>query len=545
MSSASSAERVGLPRSAIGLHAAAAVAATDPSRIAVRHADGPALSYAELDALARRTAAALREQGVRRGSHVATLLENGFDAQGLFLGLGWLCAVEVPLHTGLVGALLRHALASSDAELLVTTSQLAPRVAGLRAELPRLARVAVIDEASEGAVARLSAQIGLPVVALRPLRERAEPAGDLAGPEYRDIAAILFTSGTTGPSKPVLVPWATVHQNWSWVPEDAFAPGEALYCAMPLFHNSGRSALNAALVRGGSFVYREKFSATQFWGDVRRHDCRAAALVGPMTALLHSAPEQPDDADNPLRSVLCGPMFPEIEAFEKRFDLRVATGYGQTEIGMALVTDWDHGPWQSCGRARQSYPWTEVRIVDANDEPVPTGEVGELVVRSREPWSLNAGYYKLPEATAAAWRNGWFHTGDAFRCDEAGNYTLVDRMKDAIRRRGENISSFEVESAVAAHPEIAECAAIAVPAALGEDDVMVFVIARDPERFDPRALLDWLAPRMPKYMLPRYVERVDELPRNATTGRILKHELRARGRGPATCDRERAANPAR
>jgi crotonobetaine/carnitine-CoA ligase len=523
--------RFGLPQSALAPHALARGATETPSRIAVRHTDGRELSYAELDARARRFAAAFAELGVERGSHVATLLPNGFDAQATWLGLAWLCAIEVPLNTGLKGALLRHALAASDARFLVTTAALVEALRELEGELPALERIILVD-ADAG-------DLRWPAVDLRPLLERHEDAcaRNWAGPVYRDIASILFTSGTTGPAKPVLIPWALLYQMWSWAPEDTFAPGEFLHCALPLFHNSGRSALNSCLVRGGSFLFCEQFSATSFWDEVRANDCRAAALVGPLTALLHSAPERADDADNPLRGVLCGPMIREIDAFERRFGVHVATGYGQTEIGMALVTGWDHGPWNSCGRLREDYPRSEVRVVDENDEPLGPGEVGELVVRSGEPWALNAGYYRLPEATAEAWRGGWFHTGDAVRYDEEGWFYLVDRMKDAIRRRGENISSFEVESLVAGHPEVVECAAVAAPAELGEDEVRVVLVVRDRSHFDPAALVEWLEPRMPRFMLPRYVDVVAELPRNETTGRVKKYELRAKGIGPGAWDR--------
>ena len=195
-------------------------------------------------------------------------------------------------------------------------------------------------------------------------------------------------------------------------------------------------------------------------------------------------------------------MIPEIDDFERRFGVRVATGYGQTETGMAVTTGWDHGPWANCGRIREDYPWPEVRIADEFDEPVPDGEVGELLVRSAEPWALNVGYHEMPEQTAAAWRNGWFHTGDAFRRDDDGWFYFVDRMRDAIRRRGENISSFEVETMVAEHPAVRECAAIGVPAPLGEDDVFVAVIVDDAAAFDPAELLAFLEPRMPRFMLP-------------------------------------------
>jgi crotonobetaine/carnitine-CoA ligase len=169
---------------------------------------------------------------------------------------------------------------------------------------------------------------------------------------------------------------------------------------------------------------------------------------------------------------------------------------------------------------------------------VPTGEVGELMVRSREPWSLNAGYYKMPEATAAAWRNGWFHTGDSFKRDEDGWYYFVDRTRDTIRRRGENISSFEVENAVLEYPDVVECAAVGIRTALGDDEVMAAVIVGDPAAFDPAALVEFLTARMPRFMVPRYVEVMDDFPRNATTGRVRKHELRDRGITAATWDRD-------
>ncbi len=371
-----------------------------------------------------------------------------------------------------------------------------------------------------------------------------EPARDIpdsgGGPDYRDIAAILFTSGTTGPSKAVLSPWAVIYQMWSWVPPDALAPGEGLYSAFPMFHNSGKSSFNSCMVRGGRYVLRDRFSATHFWDDVRKTNCVVGTTVGPMTALLYAQPPKPDDADNPLRAIMLGPMIPEIEEFERRFGVKVGTCYGQTEIGAPVATaTWDHGPWATCGRPRPDYPWHEVQVVNDFDEPLGPGEVGELVVRTREPWALNAGYYRMPDKTAEAWRNGWFHTGDAFRYDEDGWYYYVDRMKDAIRRRGENISSFEVENFVLEHPGVADVAAVGVPAEHGEDEVFVMVVAKDAATFDPADLVGFLTPRMPAFMVPRYVEVVDDLPRNETSMRVRKDEIRNRGVTEATWDREK------
>ncbi len=506
-------------------HAVARGAAITPDAVALEHVDGTRLTYAELDRRARAWAASLAARGVAEGDHVATMLPNTFDAHVTMLALAWLRVVEVPLNVAFTGRMLAYALDHADVTTLLVAPDFRDAVAAVEADTPKLARIVELDDAT-----RAGFDEGLDAV----------PALELVGPQYRDVHSLMFTSGTTGPSKAVITPWAVMYQFWSWVPDDALEAGDGLYCAMPLFHNSGRSAFNYAMSCNARFVIRDRFSASDFWSDIRATGCVTAALVGPMTALLHSAPPQPDDADSPLRNAILGPMIPEIDDFERRFGVRVATGYGQTETGMAVTTGWNHGPSANCGRIREDYPWPEVRIADEFDEPVPDGEVGELLVRSAEPWALNVGYHKMPEQTAAAWRNGWFHTGDAFRRDVDGWFYFVDRLRDTIRRRGENISSFEVETMVAEHPAVRECAAIGVPAPLGEDDVFVAVIVDDPAAFDPAELLSFLEPRMPRFMLPRYVEVVDDLPRTEASMRVRKHELRSQGVTDSTWDREAA-----
>ncbi len=519
-------------------HAIAYHASASPDAVAIQHVDGPRLTYAELhhEALAWAGAFAALEIGAR--THVATMLTNRFEAHRTMVALGWLCAVEVPLNTAFLGRMLHYALELADVTVLVTESQFVDRVLAIAPELPLLHTVVVVDVDEPGFDA---APANIRLVGLAALLAgAASNATTFAGPLDRDTAALMFTSGTTGASKAVITPWAVVYQNWSWVPDDTLAEGLGLYCAMPLFHNSGRGAFNYAMVRGARFVMRDKFSASSFWSDVRHHRCEAAALVGPMTALLWSAPELPDDADNPLRSVVLGPMIPEMEQFKKRFGVRVTTTYGQTEIGCPLASGWDHGPPTTCGRVRTDYPWPEIRLANEFDEPVEQGAVGEMLVRTRAPWSMNAGYYKMPAQTATAWRNGWFHTGDAFVLDEVGNYAFLDRMRDTIRRRGENISSFEVENAVVEHPAVIEVAAIGVPAALGEDEVFVAVIVRDRTTFDPAELVAFLADRMPRFMVPRYVDVVDDFPRVETSLRVKKTEVRERGVTATTWDRESA-----
>jgi crotonobetaine/carnitine-CoA ligase len=260
-----------------------------------------------------------------------------------------------------------------------------------------------------------------------------------------------------------------------------------------------------------------------------------------MASFLMAMPAQPDDADNPLQNVSMGPLVAEVEEFKRRFGVQVSTGYGMTEIGVPMASDgWNLANGTSCGRVRTGYPGYEVRVVDELERPLGPGEVGELLVRTAEPFTMNAGYFNMPAATAHAWRNGWFHTGDAFKYDEDGNYYFVDRIKDAIRRRGENISSFEVEAYVSKHPAVAECAAVAVPSEHSEDEVKVVIVPAPDASFDPGELIEFLVPTMPRFMIPRYVEVVDALPKTPTM-RVRKVELRAAGTvNENTWDREAA-----
>ncbi|TMK60324.1 MAG: ATP-dependent acyl-CoA ligase [Actinobacteria bacterium] len=524
-----------LDRRFLAPHALAEWARATPSAVALEHVNGAKLTYEALYTDSLRWAAALQRAGVTAGTHCASLLPNDFPAHRTMLGLAWLQAIEVPLNIAYRGRMLEYALDRAEVTCLVTTYDGWSTVGEVAERLPKLQTVVLVDDAT----------VDDPVCETIPIAELladTEPATDLAGPDAGDIACILFTSGTTGPSKAVVCPWGLVYQMTSWMPDDTLAPGDGFFSALPLFHNSGRSGFNYALVHGARFVFRDKFSATNFWDDTRATNCTTAALVGPMTSVLFHAPARPDDHDNPLESVILGPMIPDMEEFERRFGVRVCTCYGQTEIGAPLASDWDHGPWESCGRVRTDYPFPEVRLVNEHDEPVAVGEVGELLVRVGDPTGFNADYFGMPDETAAAWRDGWFHTGDAFRVNDDGHFYFVDRMKDTIRRRGENISSFEVESMVLEHPHVVECAAVAIATEHGDDEVMAAVIVDDQDAFDPPELIEFLTPRMPRFMIPRYIEVFDDLPRNETTGRVRKTELRTRGVSERTWDREALAS---
>lgn len=522
-------------------HAVARWAAHAPGSTAVEEVGGRSLSYADLHRAALRWAGGFERVGIGAGCHVATFLPSCLEAELALLGLAWLRAVEVPLNAAHRGDLLRDALGRADASAVVVHVSLVPALAEVVEHLELLQTVVVVG----GDGAPLALPGSHHTIGVEELLDGIEPEERFPGPEVHDVAALLFTSGTTGPSKAVIAPWGLIYSIWSWIPPDALAPGEGLYCSLPLFHNSGRSGFTTAMDRGGRFVFRERFSITHFWDDVRETDCQVASLVGPLTSLLWSAPPRADDADNPLRSMILGPMIPDMEGFEARFGVRIATCYGQTESGCPITTGWDHGPVENCGRRRGSWPFNEVRLVDEHDEEVSVGAVGEMIVRSSEPWALNLGYYREPEATVDAWRNGWFHTGDLFRCDADGWYYFVDRARDSIRRRGENISSFEVEAVLNGHPEVAEAAVVGVRTEHGDEEVFAALQVAEPAAFDPAAFHAWAAARLPRFMVPRYVEPMAALPRNRTTQRVLKAEIRARGVGDAAWDALRPRPPDR
>jgi crotonobetaine/carnitine-CoA ligase len=524
-----------LDRSLVLPHLLARHAADVPDRVAMLDVEGRTATYRELQDTYRTWSDALRRIGVEPGDTVATMLPNSFVAFEAWLGAAWLGAIEVPINNAYLGDMLRHLLEDSQARVLVVSQRFVDRLVGVAADVQHL-EIVVVPDAEPGAA---WPDLPFDVRDGAAFFDGAAPADDLPGPEHHDIAALIYTSGTTGPSKGVLVPWAELYEFARLPPDGMIADGGGYYTVYPAFHVSGKSSLYMSARYRGHIAIREAFSLTEFWSDIARFDIKAAGLVGPMAALLMLAPPQPTDADTPLENVFMGPLIPQVEEFKARFGVRVGTGFGMSEVGVPIGSDgFDLANGTSCGRVRQGPPHYEVRIVDEHDEPVPVRTVGELVVRSGDPWVITPGYFNQPQRTADAWGNGWFHTGDAFRCDDDGNYYFVDRIKDAIRRRGENISSFEVEAAVNQHPGVQECAAVAVPSELGEDEIKVVVVAAGDATIDPAELLAFLEPRMPKFMLPRYVEVTAGLPKTDATFRTRKVELRDAGVTATTWDRE-------
>jgi len=509
----------------------AAMSAPD---IALKHADGSELTWGSAYTEALRVASALERFGVQRGNPVVTVLANGFDAYAIWQGCAWLGAIEAPVNTSYKGDWLRHVVSNTEASVVLADSRFVSNLFDIAGELTHVKHVVVY-----GPMSVIPQYLPFNVISAAEFLDGAEIV-ERAEPAPWDVSSLIYTSGTTGRSKAVKVPWGHIQASL----ESGFIPLDRLddiriYAPYPVFHITGKGGFYFATVFGGASVIRESFSTVDYWQDVRTYDANATVLLGPLAKMLLNQPERADDADNPMRTVVMAPVIEEVDEFSRRFGVEVFTTYNMTEINCPIIRADEpcHGAnFRSCGKAR---PGVEVRIVDEYDRVVPPGVPGELIVRG-EPWELNTGYWNMPEKTNEAWRNGWFHTGDAFTYDESGDHYFVDRAKDYIRRRGENISSFEVEAIINTYPGIAESGAVAVPAEEGEDEVKVAVVLEADTDFDPENLISFLDSRMPRFAIPRYVEIWESLPKTEATARIQKAKIRDAGVSKDTWDRVKA-----
>ncbi|MAA74612.1 MAG: ATP-dependent acyl-CoA ligase [Salinisphaeraceae bacterium] len=502
------------------------IAEEQPDRIYCVLEGGETWTYRQTLEKTRARAAQLAAVGVSQGDHVLLWLPNGAEALLGLLAVNYLGAVLVPINTEYRGPLLEHVIDNSDARVLLAHGSLLERLQDVNTAT--LDTLLCCQGEAPADVA------GLPITRLEDVTGAAtatEPARPI---QPWDTMCVLYTSGTTGPSKGVLMSYLHLYTNAG--PETwHFVTGEDRFLInMPIFHIGGLGLMFNMLVRGGSIALWNAFRTDTFWTFVRETECTAAFLLGVMATFLLKAPAAKDDRNHPLRLIFAVPLTDGAIQFHDRFDVDVYTIFNMTEISTPILSPPNPTKQGTCGKAREG---VELRLVDEHDCEVPAGETGELIIRADRPWAMNHGYYKNPQATARAWRNGWFHTGDAFRQDAEGNYFFVDRIKDAIRRRGENISSFEVEAGLVAHEDVREAAAIAVPSELGEDEVMAVIAPVEGREPDLPLLVDFLAERMPHYMVPRYFRVVDELPKTPTA-KVQKVRLREDGVTAQTWDRE-------
>ncbi len=494
--------------------------------LAILFDSGEQWTWADLRERVRARAAGLRALGVRQDEFVLSWQPNGPHAVLTLLALNELGAVYVPINIAYRGGVLAHVIRNSGASLMIAHGALVERLAEV--DLVALRRVVVIGP-------ERPAIDGLELIGQASL----DGDGASLAPPDRPVAPwdtqmVIYTSGTTGPSKGVLSSYR--HAHTAALEFRNVGPGDRNYTALPMHHVGGVYGILWALIHGGSVVMAASFDTAGFWDLARRLEVTTTGLLGAMVRFLLAQPPSPEDRRHSLKSVIIAPFDEAAPAFAERFGVDVYTEFNMTELSVPLFAGPNPGAAGTCGKPR---PGIQVRLVDDHDMEVPVGVPGELIVRADEPWTMSHGYHNDPEATARAWRNGWFHTGDLFRRDAEGNHFFLDRAKDALRRRGENISSFEVESAILLHPAVREAAVVAAPSNLGEDEVMAVIVLHNGAALEPAALLEFLRPRLAHFMLPRYVRLLQDLPKTPTH-KVEKHRLRAEGITADAWDREAA-----
>jgi crotonobetaine/carnitine-CoA ligase len=474
---------------------------------------------------AQVTAHSLRALGVRQGDNVLCWLPNGPEMLRVWLGLNLLGAVFVPFNVSYRGKTLENVLNLSQARLLVGHWQLIPRLNEI--EIKILTDIVVIGgdaQLTPGLQMHkadvLTTGVATPVVPERTI-------------ESHDTQSIIFTSGTTGPSKAVLSSYAHLYAQGSEAFD--FLDGDDCFMVnLPMFHCGGTIPVGVALANGGSVAILDKFKIREFWSIVKSNGVTVAYLIAGLPQLLLRQPQSDKDKDHSLSTVFV--IGQHGKEFRERFGCDYYTLFNMSETCTPILSEKNTPRIRSCGRLRNG---VEARLVDEYDNEVPIGETGELILRTERPWMLSHGYAANLDATAKAWRNGWFHTGDLLSKDIDGYYYFCDRLKDAIRRKGENISSLEVETAACSHHSVLEAAAVAVKAEDDEEEVLLLVSSNPGTTVEPRDLTRFLINQLPYFMVPRYIRVVPSLPKTPT-GKVRKAELRAEASAEGCWDREAA-----
>ncbi|MDY0748042.1 AMP-binding protein [Paucibacter sp. R3-3] len=481
--------------------------------------DGRPLAYNELDRLSDLVAGHLHALGVREGACVASLMFNCVEQVLGWFGTNKLGAVWAPLNASLTGDDLIYTLRDTGAKVLIVDAENAGKVASLPAEM----------------LSGLTVFVGPPAQPAAPIRsfqDLLKPTTPPPRPELRpgSPALILYSGGTTGMPKGVVMPhFAFICAGYRYGEVLQTTPEDCHYTTLPMFHGSGTQfGIIGPMLNDMTSVMDRRFSVSSYWERVRQAGATIVDPIGTMMTVLTQAPESPNDRNHKVRiSTGVNGQVPEwVPArFIERFGIQVVDIYGSTESGGAMLVSNQLGS-QVEGAVGHPNGWSQIAILDANDNPVPPGVVGEIGMRPTVPFSFMLGYHNNPAKSVEAWRNLWLHTGDLGRVDEAGNLFFVGRQVHWLRRRGENISAYEIEDIVSRHPGVEECIAVGVPAELGEEDVKIFVIARDPT-LSHSEIIDWCMSKMAAFKVPRYVAFVDDFPRSATKREVERNKVKA------------------
>lgn len=471
---------------------------------------GADITVGELDRAANRFANTLNHAGVNAGDRVVIMLPNVPEMLIAQFGAYKAGVVAVCVNVEFRGAPLARMINLAGSPVMVVHEDFVEAVVDVRSELPALETVIVVGDI--GAATRFPDA--------RAFDGALSDVDTFTPPDLRPSApaGILFTSGTTGVSKGCLLSHryllACGLANARFI---RLRSHSVAYTPWPLYHMAaGLMEVPAALLTRSRVVFRRRFSARRFWPDIREHGATAVCLLGTVARILETRPPDPSDIDNPLEVAWGGPLPKAKAAFEKRFGLRLIAGYASTDVGLVSrerIDSPERDPDDCHGPVQDNY---EVRIVDEEGDPVPSGEVGEILVRSRLAHIMSAGYFGMPEATVEAWDDLWFHTGDLGRVDAQGRLYYLGRKRETIRRSGENISVFEVEESLGMHPAVADVAVIGVPSEMGEQEVAAFIAPRNGEDLDETALRAYCEKHITRFMIPKHFRFVTEIPRTPT-----------------------------
>ena len=498
---------------------------------------GRLYTYKEVDQLSNRMAHALAALGVEAGATVLTMLDNNIDAVITWLAINKLCAVSVPINTALKGEFLRHQIADTGTHLVICEADYLPRIAAIAEQLTDVKRV-LFRHAPDNVPASLP-DCAIPTEPLDLYRGH-DSAPLSIKPQPSDLACLIYTSGTTGPSKGCMISYnfmcnlARLQLRAGPASED-----DVTITPLPLFHmNALCVSIIASILVGARAVILPRFSVSNFWQEVERSGATIASILGGMGGLLAQAPDNEAmlRCKGQIHTARGNPYTEETKKiWRERFGTKLVggNGYGLTEA--CVITSLAAGEYAAPGSSGKRIADFDVRIVDDLDNEVPSNTPGEIVVRPLRPDIMFQGYWRRPADTDKLMRNMWFHTGDVGKFDDDGFFYFVDRKKDYLRRRGENISSFEMEAAFAVHPALSEVAVHAVPSDKGEDDVKVTAVLHEGIELNPEDLFRWAADAVPYYALPRYIEFRKSLPKNPQ-GRVLKYLLRDEGKTASTWD---------
>ena len=478
------------------------------------------VSYEDVNANANQLANAFTTLGVSKGDHVTVMLPNCPEYLYCWFGLAKIGAVIVAMNTRITGESLKSLIQASDSNWVVLSPDFLPQYEAIKHKTKGVSMVVITDELFRKSSTSLPSNI--------PTIEDIEPL------------IISFTSGTTGLPKLV----RNSHRAYITAARELascylkLSEEDIIYSSLPLYHaNPQVYCVLTALAADASIVVAPRFSASRFWDDVRKYNTTAFSYVGAILPILLAQPERSDDRDVPATKCVGGGAAKEVyEAVTRRFGVEVHELYGMSETGtFNTINRPGKGKAGTVGQVREGF---DVRIFDDKDNELPPGEVGEIVIRPTKPYIMFDGYYKSPEETVESSSNWWFHTGDLGKVDEEGYYYFCGRKKESIRRGGENISSYDIENAIDAHPSVAESAVFGIADPIMGEEIGVAIVLKPSRTLNHEKIVAWCEPRLPKFLIPRYIELMEKLPKSASE-KVQKGVLKERGLTPATWDRQK------